>query len=50
MSLGISTCFSKIENRYDTVIGLLINKVEFGVNIRANYKFNPLPFLSPHLG
>ena len=26
-------CFSKSEIMHDTVIGLLINKVEFGINI-----------------
>lgn len=26
-------CFSKLELMHDTVIGLLINKVEFGINI-----------------
>jgi insertion element IS1 protein InsB len=26
-------CFSKLELMHDTVIGLLINKVEFGLNI-----------------
>jgi len=28
-------CFSKCEKMHDTVIGLLINKVEFGINIHA---------------
>jgi len=28
-------CFSKLEIMHDTVIGLLINKVEFGVDIHA---------------
>nr|WP_152557028.1 IS1 family transposase [Endozoicomonas montiporae] len=28
-------CFSKLEKMHDIVIGLLINKVEFGVNIHA---------------
>jgi len=28
-------CFSKLEMMHDTVIGLLINKVEFGVDIHA---------------
>jgi len=28
-------CFSKLESMHDTVIGLLINKVEFGVDIHA---------------
>ena len=28
-------CFSKLENMHDIVIGLLINKVEFGVDIHA---------------
>lgn len=28
-------CFSKLETMHDTVIGLLINKVEFGVDIHA---------------
>jgi insertion element IS1 protein InsB len=28
-------CFSKLELMHDTVIGLLINKVEFGRNIYA---------------
>ena len=28
-------CFSKSEKMHDTVIGLLINKVEFGINIHA---------------
>ena len=28
-------CFSKKENMHDTVIGLLINKVEFGIDIHA---------------
>ncbi|MDP2904562.1 MAG: IS1 family transposase, partial [Methylovulum sp.] len=28
-------CFSKREIMHDTVIGLLINKVEFGVDIHA---------------
>ncbi len=28
-------CFSKLETMHDTVIGLLINKVEFGVDIYA---------------
>ena len=28
-------CFSKLEKRHDIVIGLLINKVEFGVDIYA---------------
>ena len=28
-----SICFSKLERMHDIVIGLLINKVEFGVNI-----------------
>ena len=28
-------CFSKLEKMHDTVIGLLINKVEFGLNIHA---------------
>ena len=28
-------CFSKLEVMHDTVIGLLINKVEFGVDIHA---------------
>jgi len=30
-----SICFSKSEKMHDTVIGLLINKVEFGVDIYA---------------
>jgi len=28
-------CFSKLEIQHDTVIGLLINKVEFGLDIHA---------------
>ena len=28
-------CFSKLERMHDIVIGLLINKIEFGVNIHA---------------
>ena len=28
-------CFSKLETLHDTVIGLLINKVEFGLDIHA---------------
>ena len=28
-------CFSKLEKMHDTVIGLLINKVEFGIDIYA---------------
>ena len=28
-------CFSKLEKMHDTVIGLLINQVEFGVDIHA---------------
>ena len=28
-------CFSKLEKMHDTVIGLLINKVEFGLDIHA---------------
>lgn len=28
-------CFSKLEIMHDTVIGLLINKAEFGLNIYA---------------
>jgi len=28
-------CFSKLEEMHDTVIGLMINKVEFGVDIHA---------------
>ncbi len=28
-------CFSKLEIMHDTVIGLLINKVEFGIDIHA---------------
>ncbi len=28
-------CFSKLESLHDTVIGLLINKVEFGLDIHA---------------
>ncbi|EGW21481.1 IS1 transposase [Methylobacter tundripaludum SV96] len=28
-------CFSKVETLHDTVIGLLINKVEFGLDIHA---------------
>ena len=28
-------CFSKLEKMHDTVIGLLINKVEFGLNIHV---------------
>ena len=28
-------CFSKIEKMHDIVIGLLINQVEFGINIHA---------------
>lgn len=28
-------CFSKDEGMHDTVIGLLINKVEFGMDIHA---------------
>ena len=28
-------CFSKLEVMHDTVIGLLINKVEFGLDIHA---------------
>ncbi len=28
-------CFSKLEMMHDTVIGLLINKVEFGIDINA---------------
>jgi len=28
-------CFSKLESMHDIVIGLLINKVEFGVDIHA---------------
>lgn len=28
-------CFSKSESMHDTVIGLLINKVEFGIDIHA---------------
>jgi insertion element IS1 protein InsB len=29
-------CFSKSEKMHDIVIGLLINKVEFGIDIPAN--------------
>ncbi len=28
-------CFSKLKNLHDTVIGLLLNKVEFGLDIHA---------------
>ncbi len=35
-------CFSKLETLHDTVIGLLINKVEFWI-FMLNYRFNPLP-------
>ena len=28
-------CFSKLERMHDIVIGLLINKIEFGINIHA---------------
>jgi len=28
-------CFSKKDNIHDTVIGLMINKVEFGLDIHA---------------
>ena len=28
-------CFSKLESIHDTVIGLIINRVEFGLNIHA---------------
>jgi len=31
----ITICFSKCEKMHDTVIGLLINKIEFGINIHA---------------
>jgi len=31
-------CFSKLEKMHDTVIGLLINKVEFGLDIHAKLK------------
>jgi insertion element IS1 protein InsB len=30
-----SICFSKLEKMQDVVIGLLINKVEFGLDIHA---------------
>jgi insertion element IS1 protein InsB len=30
-------CFSKKENMHDTVIGLMINKVEFGLDIHADH-------------
>ena len=30
-----SRCFSKSEKMHDIVIGLLINKVEFGIDIHA---------------
>ena len=30
-------CFSKNENMHDTVIGLMINKVEFGLDIHADH-------------
>jgi len=35
-------CFSKLEEMHDTVVGLLINKVEFGLDIYAkgSYKNN----------
>ncbi|WP_216636421.1 IS1 family transposase [Endozoicomonas ascidiicola] len=29
-------CFSKLEKMHDIVIGLLINKVEFGIDIYAH--------------
>ena len=32
-------CFSKLESMHDTVIGLLINKVEFGIDIHAYSQF-----------
>ncbi|PPK65319.1 insertion element IS1 protein InsB [Methylobacter tundripaludum] len=31
-------CFSKLETLRDTVIGLLINKVEFGLDIHAKFQ------------
>jgi len=36
-------CFSKLEVMHDTVIGLLINKAEFGRNIYLWFRFYPLP-------
>ena len=32
-------CFSKLEKMHDIVIGLLINRVEFGVDIHAKMQF-----------
>lgn len=34
-------CFSKSETLHDTVIGLLINKVEFGLDIHAKLQIYP---------
>ena len=31
-------CFSKLEEMHDTVIGLLINKVEFGLDIHTKFQ------------
>ena len=36
-------CFSKNEAMHDTVIGLLINKVEFGMTFMPKFRFDPLP-------
>ena len=40
--------FSKLEEMHDTVIGLLINKVEFGLDIHANNTFATKQPFSPH--
>ena len=34
-------CFSELEKMHDTVIGLLINKVEFGLDIYAQLQVLP---------
>jgi hypothetical protein len=34
-SKNVAICFSKLETMHDTVIELLINKVEFGLDIHA---------------
>jgi len=36
-------CFSKLEKMHDIVIGLLINKVEFGLDIHAKLQLDPSP-------
>lgn len=36
-------CFTRLEIMHDTIIGLLINKVDLVWIFMPNYRFNPLP-------